>query len=359
MANEQRRRLRVAIGPTEIAGCSAALAQGLRALGVDAEVVLAAPAHTFGYPADRVLGRARRTTYALLAPARRDVFHYQYGRSWVPAYADVMWARLLRKTLVAAYFGDDCRLSDIAKARFPARGRVKDPTLDDAVRRRLRRLSRLCDAAFVGDLELAAYVLPYFARVYVLPVPLLDVDSDDGRPARSPETTPVVLHAPSDPEVKGTAAIEAAVAAVAQRVPLHFRLVTGVTHDRVVVELRTADIVVDQLNSVTTGVFALEAMRHGLTVLGEVDPHALAPFQKDSPVVAVSPASLERELEALLRDPDRRREIGLRGQDFVARTHAPRLVARAVLNAYGHLRDGEPGLFESTPDGVCRLSPGA
>lgn len=356
MTDARARPVRVAIGPTEIAGCSAALAQGLRALGVDAEVVLAAPAHSFGYPADRVLGRARRTIYALLAPARRDVFHYQYGRSWVPAYADVAWARLIRRTLLAAYYGDDCRLSDVAKARFPARGRVKDSSLDDLVRKRLGRLSRLCHAALVGDLELATYLLPYFARVYVLPVPLLEVTSNDGLRRRGSEGTPVVLHAPSDPEIKGTAAIKAAVDAVAQQVPLRFRLVTGVPHQQVVEELRDADIVVDQLNSATTGVFALEAMRLGLPVLGEVDPRAMAPFQRNSPVVAVTSASLERELEILLRDPDRRREIGLRGKEFVTRTHDPTLVGQAVLNAYAHLRENGPGLFECTAEGVRRLS---
>jgi hypothetical protein len=303
-----------------------------------------------------VLGRARRAVYALLAPLRRDVFHYQYGRSWVAAYADVIWARLLRRTLVAAYYGDDCRVSDVAKARFPARGRVKDPTLDDLVRTRLRRLSRLCDAAFVGDLELATYVLPYFRRVYVLPVPLLDIPSNNRVAARGPGTTPVVLHAPSDPNTKGTAAITSAVEAVSQRVPLHFRHVTGVPHDRVVRELQNADIVVDQLNSVTTGVFALEAMRVGLPVLGEVDPRAMAPFQRDSPIVSVTPATLERELELLLRDPDRRREIGVRGRGFVARTHLAIRAGMAVLNAYAHLEDGAPGIFQSTAEGVRRIS---
>jgi hypothetical protein len=343
-------RLRVAIGPFEVAGCSAALAAGLRALGADAEVVLTF-AHPFGYPADRVLGRAARVRHSLGVPIRYDVLNYQFGTTWLPAGADARLARILRRTVVMSFHGDDCRLYGLAGGLFAIPHR---PGADDSlVRRRLRRLARICHGAIVKDLELAAYVYPFFERVYVAPSPVLEAPRPE--PTRQMRSRHVVLHAPSDPRHKGTTVIEAAVGAVADRIPLELRLVSGVSHDQVVRELQGADVVVDQMDAVATGVFALEAMQIGVPVLAEYDPRVLAPFQRDVPIVRVTSATLERELESLLADDERRRELGQRGRDYVARTHAPAKVAAATLAVYAHVRRGEPGLYEATADGIRRL----
>lgn len=342
--------LRVAIGPFEVAGCGAALAAGLRTLGVEAEVVLTF-AHPFGYPADLVLGRGARARHSLRAPLRYDVLNYQFGATWLPGFADARLARLFRSTVVMSFHGDDCRLYGVADGLFAAHSGLG--ARDSLVRRRLRRLARICHGAIVKDLELAAYVYPFFERVYVAPSPVLELPPPDrGRRSRP---RPIVLHAPSDPRVKGTQAIEASVEAVAARIPLELRIVSGVSHDQLMRELRRADVVVDQLNAVTTGIFALEAMQLGLPVLASYDPRALAPFQRDVPIVRVSPRTLEGELESLLADDERRRALGQRGRDYVAGTHAPAKAAAAALAVYGHVRGGEPGLYEATADGVRPL----
>jgi hypothetical protein len=291
----------------------------------------------------------------LRAGLRRDVLHFHFGVSWAPLNLDAAWARLWRRTLVASYFGDDCRLTDVARARFAARGRVTDPGRDDAVRRRLSRLGKLCHAAIAADLELATYLRPYFDRIYLVPVPVRPPGPEAaGEPRRNPDK-PVVVHIPSDPAVKGTQRIQEAVEAVARRVPLEFRLLPRVLHDRAMRELAQADVVVDQLNSVTTGVLALEAMQLGLPVLSEVDRRALAPFQQDSPAIAVTPESLATELESLVRDPERRAKLGERGRAFVARVHAAPRVAATVLRVYDHAPSAEPGLYEADEEAVRRL----
>ncbi len=211
---EAAEKYRVAIGPSEVAGCSGALAEGLRANGCDAEVVLAFRSPL--YDGGQVLGRGDRVLYAAEAPFRRDVFDYQYASTWLPFFVDAYWARLLGRTLVAHCHGDDCRQYGIAQRLFPARGRAGSPSGDARTRRRLRALGRACHAALVADLELATYVEPYFSHVYVTPLPLrLELAPDT--PPRRPEEPLVVLHAPSDPRIKGTEVIAAAVQAAARR----------------------------------------------------------------------------------------------------------------------------------------------
>ncbi len=342
---------RVAIGPAELAGTVMGWEEGLRAHGVDVEVVLWAPS-PFGYESGRVLGRGARVLYGLLAPFRRDVLHYQYGSTWART-VDAWWARLLRRTTVCTYHGDDCRIPSVAQRQFPARARVVAPARESWVRRRLRALGAACDAALVADLELATYVRPYFRRVYVTPLPLHRDPVD--APTQREEGPPVVVHAASDPVVKGTEAIRAAVEEVGTRLPLRFRVLSGASYDEVARELRRAEVVVDQLNSVTSGVFALEALRLGLPVLGEFDPAALAPYQHDLPVVRVTPETLAGELETLLRDEERRQRLAAAGPPYVARNHDPVQVAATLLEIYAHARRSSHGTYLATADGISSL----
>jgi hypothetical protein len=325
----------------------------LRSQGADVELALSS-VHELGYGAARALSRAERVAFAARAPGRHDVIHYQFGRTWLPAQADAVWARARGRTLVVSFYGDDCRQYGLARSLYPARGRVGDPGGDAAVRRRLRRLGRLCHAALVGDLEVATYVLPYFRRVYVTPLPLDATPVPPRRPR--PEGSPLlVVHAPSDRRVKGTDEIEVAARAVAERVPLEFRVLSGLPHADVLDALSEADVAVDQLNSVTTGIFALEAMRAGVPVLSEIDLAAVGPFQAGSPIVPVTADSLPEELEALLRDEGRRRELGEAGREYVESVHLAPLVARAALAAYEHARSSARGLFEATVRGIRPL----
>jgi hypothetical protein len=253
-----------------------------------------------------------------------------------------------------SFYGDDCRQYGLARSLYPARGRVGNSQGDPAIRRRLHRLGRLCHAALVGDLELATYVLPYFRRVYLLPLPVDDAPVSPRRP-RPSGSPPLVLHAPSDRRIKGTDEIEAAARAASERVPLELRVLAGLPHAAVLDALAEADLAVDQLNSVTTGIFALEAMRAGVPVLSEIDRAAVAPFQQGSPIVPVMAASLEDELVALAGDERRRRELGAVGAAYVNGVHVAPLVARAALAVYAHARVATAGLFEATTGGIRPL----
>jgi glycosyltransferase involved in cell wall biosynthesis len=344
--------LRVAVGPADPAGCASALVQGLRELGVDAELALTF-ATRYGEP---VLTRSERLRYALKAPLRRDVFHLQ-SWTWLPHALDLRLARAARRTAVVTLHGDDCRLYGLTRALFAPQALARSEAADVAARARLRRLAGLTDAAIVKDLELAAYAYPFFERVYVVPPPvrreLLERDGSTG-----PAERPIVLHAPSDPRSKGTEAIERAVADVATHVPLEFRLVTGVSHAELREELRRATIVVDQLDAAGTGVLALEAMAVGKPVLAEYDPAVLAPFQADAPIVRVRAETLARELTELMSDRERRERLGRLGRVYVLRTHAPVRVAEATVRIYLEARHASPGLFQATAVGIAPLERG-
>jgi hypothetical protein len=348
---------RVLLAPANPAGVAGALRDGLRERGHQADVVTF-EAHPFGYAHDRLAGdRSARVSEGLRAPLRYDVLHWQFALTFVE-YADAAWGRIVGRPLqLMHYWGTDVRTREVTERLFPARGRVWGVQIggdDTAVRRRLALACRLCRAALVSDLELAAQVRPWFKRVYVLPTPLGKLP-DPGELPPLPGEGPVVLHAPSHAVTKGTAQISAAIERVAARRPLRPRLVGGMTREHLVAELARADIVVDQLNSETPGVFALEAMSLGRPVMLEFRPKLLAPFARGAPLVRVTAQSLERELDALCADPARRRALGDAGRRYAAEVHRSGTVAAALEHLYAHARTAPPGIYQAGPAGVTPL----
>lgn len=340
--------MRVLLAPLEVAGVADALRHGLRARGHDAELWTIAE-HPFVRTQDRLLrGYWARATAALSAP-RHDVLHYQFGTTLLE-FADAAMARAARRLILMHYWGDDCRIrtGGLRPPDAPPGWDARQRAYERLLRRRLKLASRLCHAALVSDLELAGYVRPFFRTVYLVPTPIVLPVAPGRAPPGDP---PIAFHAPSDQLIKGTAAITAAM----ERAPVRPRTVSGVPRDVVLGEVARADIVVDQLNAVTSGVFALEAMALSKPVLTEFDRELLAPFARDTPLVPVTAESLEAGLTALAGDPERRAALGAQGRAFVERTHDATVVAERLEAVYAHARARPVGLFEATAAGIRPL----
>lgn len=350
---------RVLMAPFEVAGVVGALRDGLRRAGVPADFWALQP-HPFVFTHDRlVMGYPARLRAGLVAPLRYDVLHFHFGTTFAE-FGDVAWGRVAGRPLaVMHYWGDDCRLRTESALRplgADASWEAEQLARERTIRRRLRLAGRLCGAALVSDLELAAFVEPHFRAVYLVPTPLSLPLVPGPVPAEGPAGEgPIVFHAPSDQRVKGTSTILAAIEQVGRERPLRLRTVSGVQRAEVLAELARADIVVDQLGARTSGVFALEAMALGKPVLTALDHELLAPFARDSPLVPVSPETLATELDALCADPARRARLGARGAAFVRDVHDADRVAEAVLHVYDHAAERPRGIFEATASGVRPL----
>jgi hypothetical protein len=341
----------VAIGPVEVAGVSSTLAPALRRRGHRVTAALFEP-HPFGYPVDRVVrGYARRLAFGLAAPLRHRVLHYQFGQTWF-GYLDALWAALWRRPRLMHYHGDDCRLAAIALEEHPRRGRVVDRANDPGRERMLRAASLTCSAAICADLELLSYVRRYFDVVYLLPLAVELGPPPDFAPRR--EGPLRVVHAPSAPRIKGTDVIRAELEGLEG---VELRLVSGVPHDEVLAAIRDADVVVDQLNSETYGVVAIEGMAAGKPVLCEYDRSKLASWCHDVPIVFCEPGTVAERVRELAADPAERERLGRAGRAFVERVNDPDRVAAATGHVYAHVATKpRPGVYEATPEGVTRVA---
>jgi hypothetical protein len=182
-----------------------------------------------------------------------------------------------------------------------------------------------------------ADVLP--ARASFLPYASVD-PAEWTVSAEDPGDPPLVVHAPSDPRVKGTDHVLAAVSALeADGVPLRFELLQGTSRAAVRAALERCAVVVDQLNAGWYGGLAVEAMALGKPVVASMNLlwHPCLPpeLRAEVPVVDASPSTLADRLTELLASADERRRLGAAGRSFVERWHDPRKVARTVIAAYG------------------------
>lgn len=145
---------------------------------------------------------------------------------------------------------------------------------------------------------------------------------------------PLVMHAPSNPRLKGTEAIETALHRLAGTGLIEYRRLEGVPNDRMPAALAEADIVVDQLVMGLYGVGACEAMAAGRVVVSYVGDDVRARVRAttglDLPVAEAGPDTLADVVAGIVTDRDAARELAAAGPGFVREVHDGSRAAAAL-----------------------------
>ncbi|MFJ4224643.1 glycosyltransferase [Microbacterium sp. NPDC089695] len=128
----------------------------------------------------------------------------------------------------------------------------------------------------------------------------------------------IVIHAPSRPVIKGTAAVRAAIEQVQARHPeLEYRELTGADNTEVLAALRGAHIALNQFHSYIPGVFGIEAMAAQCVMVCSADPEVETELTDASDAWVVARADdLAESLERLLSAPQDLAAQARRGRDW-------------------------------------------
>jgi glycosyltransferase involved in cell wall biosynthesis len=158
---------------------------------------------------------------------------------------------------------------------------------------------------------------------------------DDYRTKRPP----LLVHAPSEPGIKGTEYVNAAVEELRNRgLRFDFLLLAGRPHSEVQRVLREeADIVLDQFLVGGFGSFAVEGMYYGKTVVGFIVDSVKAEHFPDCPIVNASIDNLADKLAWLIGNPEQCERFGREGRAFVERHFDRDKVGRQLLELYARL----------------------
>lgn len=150
---------------------------------------------------------------------------------------------------------------------------------------------------------------------------------------------PVVLHAPTNPQVKGTALIEPVLEALDREGAVSYRRVVRVPSAEMPGLYAESDVVLEQFALGMYSVTAVEAMAAGRLVIGhvhaQVREHVREVTGLDVPVVEATPATLEAVLRDVVARRDHYRQIAARGPAFAAAVHDGALSARVLTPFLG------------------------
>ena len=343
--------MKVVMAPVNIAGQPIVLVKELRRLGVDISLVQytgRGVTHKLQYETDRIVqysgGNRDEVQLKTVQDLLRDettIFHFWLRSLFFSGVYegftgfDIPIIRSYGRHIVYRFTGEDLRIRSVHIVRNPHNAYQYGYTtkIDEHRQRRyIDFLREHVDRFIVQDPELhefcpEATVIP---RVIDLEeFPYVGVSATE---------RPLVIHAPTSAMVKGTRFVREAVAGLQDEgLAFDYREISGLAHDEAVQLYRSADVVIDQLHIGWYGVLAIEAMAFGKPVIAYVRPEFMETHEPKIPVVAANPLNIKEVLRDLLRDHERRQEIGQRSRAFAEQVHDVRAVAQRLLALYREL----------------------
>jgi glycosyltransferase involved in cell wall biosynthesis len=286
---------------------------------------------------------------------RFDVFHFNYGRSmfYYPRalgfldFWDLPFLKRAGKKIVVTYQGCDARQKDYCTEHFDVSmcaepgcyGGLCTPGEERRRRRRVKRMLKYADHVFALNPDL----------LHVLPgaefMPYASVDPSEWQPAPPrPHDRLKVLHAPTNPEAKGTRHVRAAMERITKEMPsVDYVEIRDVPYEQMKPLYEAADLVIDQLLAGWYGGLAVEAMSLGKPVVCYIRNGDLgfipAEMASDLPVICARPDNLYEVLRESLSNVPRLSDTGLKSRKFAEKWHDPIKLAERAKEVYESLID--------------------
>jgi glycosyltransferase involved in cell wall biosynthesis len=358
---KKKDQIRIFIGTTEIAGYYANLTRGFKALGFKCDYISFFD-HPFMYgesinPFSSLYKRKnlanskiKKAFYLILIVLmsiifliksifRYDVYIFGFGTSILPYNIDMPILKVLGKKVISI-------LGHGSEARPPYIDANSDQYPELSYIRQLaeRRKRRVCFhqkyASFVigAPFSTAHFANQLFINWFAIGLPISKtIDStikctDDSR-ARKIR----IVHAPSNPTVKGSPKIIQAIDNLQNRgYDIEFVLIHGKTNREVLEEVAKCDLVVDQIYSDTPmSSFAAEAAWLGKpAIVGGYGIDRLRSFVPETmwpPSFTCHPDEIEHAIEYLIENPEMRLHLGKVAQRFVQEKWSAIEVAKRFL----------------------------
>jgi len=334
-----------------LAGWPYWLAEGLRSIGVAATNVIPQdsdvahldrklPHHAAiaKVSTPRLLRFLKRAAFLSTIPIRYSLVHYHGShllRGTMHHLLEGRYLSAMRVPMVVSFGGGDARIIEMARRANRYFYLEENPERDRATRKYLSSISRF--VRFVAtDCEMEEYVAPYFEKVYVFRQPI-DL-SRFPSPVSAVDRPPILLHVPTEPFVKGTEQILAAVEKLkTEGLQFEFRMVRNLTQVEFYKELSACDVYVDELRCGSYGVTAVEAMTCGKPTVTYIRQDLLLKYPSDLPLVNANPDTITDVLRELILDQHYRLDVGVRSRRYVERYHDSKVVARQMAAMYAEI----------------------
>jgi hypothetical protein len=291
------------------------------------------------------------------AAAKFDVFVFQGRSSFInvfrfpvkPRFLDLAVLKLLRKRIIYVFHGTDSRPAYINGAigtrRLNARRLIQYARRQA---RDVRAIEKYADAILHYPLNTHFHRKSIISHEFMGRPVSLAHSCAQPKPAATGKSVRIV-HAPSDPEGKGSEKIREMVGRLRQKGhAIEFIELVDKTNEEVKESLRGCDFLVDQLYyDVAISYLGTEA-----AFLGK--PAVIGTYAKDElrktargaslpPACLCMPEEMEQAIEKMVTDGEMRLRLGAEAREFVEKHYGPKKVAENFLRVIAH--DAPPEWF--------------
>ncbi|MGP1907710.1 glycosyltransferase family 4 protein [Metabacillus sp. JX24] len=264
-----------------------------------------------------------------------DLFHFHYNTTMCKSYSDLEKIHALGKKMVMHHWGNDVRFHEQAKEKNPF-AYTGDSPPNEVMHERLTKVSSFISEAIVQDYEVYEYVKEYYQKVHVLPIAIDLTHFKPAYPSKD-KKVPLILHAPTNPDFKGTRHVEAAIEKLRETYEFTYKRIEKMNHDEVISLYKEADIIVDQILCGSYGLLSVESMALGKPVVTFIRPDLVPTFPDTLPIVNANPETVYHAVERLLKFPELREDIGRQGRKYAEENHCKHVVVDELIKIYQNL----------------------
>ena len=238
--------------------------------------------------------------------------------------------------MLMSFGGGDARILKMANDMNPHFYRKNDIFHDFFIKMRHKAWSKNIKYCATNP-EMAFYAEPYFEKVFSFRQPV-NLDNIKLRYPSKDNTCPLLLHIPTESQVKGTDSIIEAVRNLKERgLNFSFRTVRGLSQAEVYEEMEKCDVYIDELKCGDIGVTAVEAMAAGKPTVSWILPAVLERYPSDFPIVTANPDTIENVLASLIDSAETRNLIGKRSRSYVEKHHDIKIVVEDLMKIYDEI----------------------
>lgn len=299
----------------DVAGVPQNIAQVQRELGYESDV-LSYKKHPFGYKTDFYYPIKSKFPYHYVKRFfiflklfnNYDVYHFHGGTLLPKGIDSILW-KVLKKKLIVHHHGSELRFKGekYIYSKFADRILVSTPDL----------LEWSPNGIWIPN--------PVDIRKYKFVEPNLQTHKLR------------ILHAPSSRKIKGTEYVMQAIDKLKKDgYDTEFILLENVSHDEVIRQLKTVDIVIDWINPNfgIYGVFSIEAMCMGKPVLCYIRKDLMDKYYHNLPILNTGPESIYENIIKLIENPQQRVELGIKSRQYVEEIHDSSVIVKRLIEIY-------------------------
>lgn len=325
---DQNKIKNLLIAPGEIGGIGLTLNKNFKKRGIKS-VLLTYEKHAFNYLSDECLNLQDRPkivqVFIVMTNFIKSLFLYDsflfIFNSLLPWNLDLPILKLFGKKIGVIFCGCDIR--------YPCHLNKECTLKINIIKKKWRAKIFQRYADFIFSQPEYSQLLSRKYEYFFSPV-----DLDEWTANFISNKVPVIVHAPSDREVKGTKYVLEVIEKLKKNgYKFKFILLEKIPYREMKNSLKNCDIVIDQLLLGWHGLLATEAMALGKPVLGYIRED-LKKYSPELPIVSVSKSSLYENLKSLILNPKLCLELGKKGRDYAEKYHNSSKIASKIINLY-------------------------